>query len=415
LAVSGKFVAVLILAKEGGARDVGAFALFYGGINILTYVIGLDFHLFAIREALGKRTGAGQLRIVCGQAVFDFAIYGLLLFLASIPLVLGVPTIAAIPVFWLATILVSDHLAQELSRLFTILKRPLAANIIYALKTGLWGWVGAALIQWAFIPAAASSFYALWLSANMMAVALGFFWARRFFAGVRPSLPPRYHRWLRRGLGVSRFFYITSVASISLGILDRFIIAERISLAQAGLYSFWQSITGMLPIVVYAMAGMHFLPRLVEAYRRRRFEAFAAHHRSFFWRSLILGFACGLGVVAAAPFIPALLGKPEFEAPLLLVALLAGGACLNALWQVSYQVLYSASEDRFLAAWITGITATSVAANFLAVEWLGIMGAACVSLAANLAMYLVLRRGSWQVLEKNARRGLSPPMAQMGP
>jgi O-antigen/teichoic acid export membrane protein len=179
-----------------------------------------------------------------------------------------------------------------------------------------------------------------------------------------------------------------------LAYVDRFVIANKVSLAEVGRYSFWQSIVALLPVVAYAMAGMHFLPRLIESYKHGELSRFANYRRQFLTRTWVVCLPAAAGVLAVSPLAPTLLGKSGFDMPLLLVALMALAACTNALWQVPYQVLYSAGDDRFLAAAVTSITGLATLASFALVSAFGVTGAVMGSVVANATMYLVLDRRS---------------------
>jgi O-antigen/teichoic acid export membrane protein len=202
--------------------------------------------------------------------------------------------------------------------------------------------------------------------------------------------------WFKRGISVSRFFYATSVATMMFAYADRFIIAAWVSVADAGRYAFWQSIAGLLPIVTFAMAGMHFLPILVESYKRKRVDEFERAASDFLRRSLLLSLAAGVGVLVLSPWIPEILNRPEFVVHPAFVAVLLVASSANAMWQVPYQVLYSAGDDRALAAALIALTALSILADFAAIPLLGVIGAALVSAAVNIIIYLALQRRARQ-------------------
>lgn len=389
-AVSGKFLAMLVLADVGGTRAAGEFGLFFGAINLFLFVIGLDFHLFAIREMLARRTLAGRARVMVGQAGLDGAIYLLIITCAISLIAAGADDLIPVPLGWFVAILVSDHLAQELSRLFTVLQRPHTANVIYAIKTGLWGWAGAALAYVTHVQVAPLTFYTLWFTANFAAILFGMIQLVRAFGGTTLSLPRNYITWLIRGVKVSRLFYITSIATMCLAYMDRFIVARQISVEQAGIFSFWQSIMSLLPVVVYAMVGMHSLPRLVESFKQGAHEKFRQLQQFYLRRTLLISAVTGAAMIGISPWIPVLLGQEEFAASFTFVSLLVGAATLNALWQIPYQVLYSTGEDRYLAATLAGASLLAFIVDLAVIPVWGVAGAATVSVLTNGLVYLCL-------------------------
>jgi O-antigen/teichoic acid export membrane protein len=394
LGVSGKFVAVLVLARLGGARDVGEFGLFFAAINVLLFAIGFDFHLFTVRELLAQREPGARLRVILGQVALDSGIYALVLCAGWSLSILYGERLASVPILWFVVILVLDHCTQELSRLFTVLRRPEAANVIYALKTGMWAWFAAAAVYLQALPARASSFYGFWIGGDLIALAAGLMLAARIFSGQRASLPAGLRAWIARGLGISWRFYASSVAIMCLAYIDRFVVARQISLAEAGRYAFWQSVVSLVPVVVYALAGMHFLPRLIEAYKHEQRAQFAAYRRQFMQRTVSASLLAAAALLLISPWVSTLLGKPAFGMSPLLVGALLLGACLSALWQVPYQVLYSASDDRFLALAVPTATAFATLLSFTLIAAAGIAGAVLANATSNAVMYLLLDRRS---------------------
>ncbi len=414
--VGGKFAVLLVLAREAGARTVGEFSLFFGAVNVLTFVIGLDFHLFSVRELLLRRSLSARLRVVAAQATVDGSLYLIVCAIGFVIWATGLGRSSGLPLGWLLAVVIGDHLALELSRLFQIVRHPHAANVIYAAKSGLWGWFGGALVLAGLASPNVTPFYALWVACDLLAIVGGLIYLRHFARGARPSLPSNLFAWFRRGLSVSRFFYVTSVATMVFAYIDRFMIAAWVTVADAGKYSFWQSIAGLLPIVTFAMAGMHYLPVLVESYKRNRLHDFEDAASAFMRRSLLLSCLCSAGILLIAPWIPVLLGRPEFVVDRAFVALLLVASSANAMWQVPYQVLYSAQEDRFLAAALIGLTILSIVADIAVIPFASTFGAACVSAVVNVVIFLVLQRSAKRHLGRASRTVTSgAPIASLPP
>jgi hypothetical protein len=187
--VAGKFVAVVVLAMQSGTDQVGRFTLFFSAINLFVFVIGLDLYQFVIRELLARRSPAGRLRVLFGQQAFNACIYGLVLLLAIPAVAFSGGTIFEVPLWWFVLVLITDHAAQEMSRIFIVLSRPFHANVIYVAKTGGWAWIGAAIGLLSNKPLHAESFYPLWLMMNVGALIYGVLVLRTSFRSVRSSLP----------------------------------------------------------------------------------------------------------------------------------------------------------------------------------------------------------------------------------
>jgi O-antigen/teichoic acid export membrane protein len=364
-AVGGKFIAMLVLADVGGSKEVGEFALFFGAVR----QFGLDIVLYILTFI-----------VACGFHYFGFA--------SELP----------VPLFIFVAILIADHAAQELSRLCLVFQRANASNAVYALKTGLWGWFGAAAIYFGAARPEAETFYRLWLLADILAILLGLAAAFSMFSGARPSMPRPWAAWVKGGLHVSKWFYITSVSSMAISYADRFIIARQVSISQVGLYSFWQSIVSLLPVVVYAAVGMQALPQLVEAAKRGRNSQLHALHSAFSKKTFRISVVTGSIILGISPYMAALIGRPEFQATPLLVIFLVGGAIMNAYWQVPYQILYSKHEDRLLAVALTTLAIITTSSNIICVPFFGIVGAAGVSFFANGAIFLWLRRAAARLM-----------------
>jgi O-antigen/teichoic acid export membrane protein len=399
--VGGKFVAVVALAADGGASEVGKFTLFFGAVNLLVFVVGLDFYQFIFRELIGRQSKDDRAQVLCGQLLFSLVIYSFLGLLAVYLSWSSVPVLG-LPIGWLVLVLVSDHAAQEMSRIFTVLSLPNAANIVYAIKTGAWAWIGVGYALMSGTPLTADFFYPMWLVANLLALLYGGLVLRSELEGARPGLPPEFRVWLFRALRVGSVFYVASVSAITMGTIDRFVIAGNSSIADVGLFGVWHGVSSLIPVIVYAIAGMHFLPRLIRAYQSGSREEFLGFRRSFFLQSACISGIGAVVITALAQVLPDLLGKSDLASPPLLVVTLCLAAIATALWQVPYQVLYSSRNDVFLAIALSGSALMNVLLNLMLVPKFGIVAAASVAAFSNAALFIALSAKAGASLKQSA-------------
>lgn len=219
----------------------------------------------------------------------------------------------------------------------------------------------------------------------------GFVWGRASLATLRPT------RRFAAGM-----FALTALAGINTQ-LDKAIVSKLFSLEQFGIYSL-ASVLAQLPYTMVAPLTMAMLPRLTQMiHDGRESEASLVYDRF----ALLIALLAGIGAFGLAFFAPEILslwlGRPTAPPDAVeLVRMFAIGSLFLALAAPSFYLGLAHGHSR--TSVVTGAVSAIlfVPVMLLAVDRLGLIGAALPWVLVNLASLIALQ---WNIHRKFHRGG----------
>lgn len=257
-----KAVLVIALAVWLGPGQLGIYGLIAATITLTTYLYGLDFYTFTLREISTDNLDQVADR-VRDQFLLFACIYGVgTVILAAILKGFGLDGTLIVLT---AAIAVLQHATLELYRILIRIECTIAASIGLFLRDA--AWVPGCLLIWVFRGEISLQEVLLsWLAGSCVSVA----YCGWSLVRILPRAPSRSIdlAWLRRGVATGLRMLVGTLSIRGLFTVDRMILALLAPPEVLGVYVFYTSLclsfttlfdTGVLP---------YFWPRLLEAARR---------------------------------------------------------------------------------------------------------------------------------------------------
>jgi O-antigen/teichoic acid export membrane protein len=370
-----KAVLIIALAVWLDPADLGAYGLIAATITLTTYLYGLDFYTFTLREI-----SAGNLGAVRYQIRDQFLLFGAIYGLGTMVLLLLLPRLSLDPALaaMATAIAVLQHASLEFYRVLVRIERTLEASICFLIRDA--AWVPACLALWlARGDISLLEVLMFWLAGS--AASVGFaIWSLSRLLPLAPA-PPVDLVWLGRGVRTGLRMLPGTLSLRALFTVDRMILAVLAPPQVLGAYVFFVSLcaaaqalfeTGILPF---------FWPRLLEAARQGNAPARATAERQLARVCLVGAPAIALASVAAGVVLAGLLPNPAYEQNLELLFFVAAAYMLMTLSNAPHYGLYADGRD--IAIVISNALAF---AAFLAVA--GLLALAGSGLAVPLALVL---------------------------
>ena len=376
----GRFVLLLVLANYLAPAEVGLFALITAAVLWGVYLQGLEFYLFSLRELVAADPATWALRIRD-----SFTLYGVV-FGGAVVVWVGLFAAGLLPwqVFgWFVAILALEHVAQELYRLLNVFGRPLAGSLVLFARSGSWMYVGAGMMALDPTQRSLSLVLHAWVIGAGASVALAWVFLRDLpWRGL-----PRVDRaWLRRGLSVALPLLAGSLAFRGIALFDRWYLGYASGDTELGVYGFFATIAGSLPVLVESGVGAVLYPKMMKAWQVGDHVAYRAH-----LRQLIKAFGGFLSiaiplVAIAMVLVVGRLSERIYATQMSVFAVLLASAGVWAAGAVPQYALWAKQRDRtIIMVSVLGLV-VAVALDLVLVPRYGALGAAWGQLGAMTAM-----------------------------
>jgi hypothetical protein len=382
----GRLVLLIVMANRLPVTSVGEFGLVAATVGFAVYAMGLDYYTFTTRELIvSPRTAwRGLLR---EQAAVQTLAYLLVAILAVVVWMNGAAS-GALVVTTVALTAV-DHVSLELHRILLADQQPVGANLLLALRSGVWGLVWAAAVLVGAPVETTGAVYLSWGAGSGLAVVVG-------LALVYPQLGAKSAARLdfsriRRGLLVSVVFLVASLASKGMLTIDRYLLQGFEGAEAVGVYTFYAGIANVILLTVESGVLASRFPRLIASHRSGapNRSAVLADVRRATTRATLISSA----VLAAAtwPLVVAI-DRQEYLVAYPAFLLLVAGSAVSAWSLVPHYVLYALGRDSAIVkASIVGLVVMLATASG-SVPMFGVIGAATATLAGHVATAIVRQR-----------------------
>ena len=397
LSMLAKFLLIIYIGKYLSVDELGEYGLFATTITIAIYFLGFDFYTYNTREILAKEENE-RLPLIRDQFIFHLLVY-----VIALPLLLTIFTLGIIKtefIIYFYLILVFEHLSQELYRLYTTLKKPLFANFLLFMRTGLW--VYAVISLWYFNIEGMMNLKTVlygWTVGSFMSIIIGVVYLKKDYDFK--SLTEKIDwLWIKNGVKVSIPFFIGTLAYKVIEFSDRYMIDYYMTKADVGIYTFFSGIANTINIVVFTLVIMIYYPLLVEQYQNKNMDMFKKTLKVFSIKTITFSIFSALGILLLIGFVLDFMGKVEFQNNIeVLWILIIANIILNISF-IPHYVLYVAQQDITIRdATLIGAS-LNIVLNLMLIKNYGIVGAAISTLLSFLIILLIKYRKANSIMNK---------------
>lgn len=387
-----KAVLIIALAVWLEPAELGIYGLIAATITLTTYIYGLDFYTFTLRELSVGNLGAVRYQ-VRDQFVLFGAIYGLgALVLAVLLPDLGLdPALTAVA----AAIAALQHAALEFYRVLVRVERAMEASLCFLIRDA--AWVPVCLAVWlARGDIALIEVLLSWLAGSVASVAFAV-WSLSRILPAAPARPVDL-TWLARGIRTGLRMLPGTLSLRALFTVDRMILALLAPPEVLGAYVFFTSLCGALHGLFETGILPFFWPRLLEAARHGNAAGRMAAERGLARVCLTGGPAVALAAIAAGTVFAGLLPNPAYGQNLELLFFAAATYMFVTLSNIPHYRLYADGRDvAIVLSNALAFAAFLAAAGLLTLAGSGLSVPPALALACVLLLVL-----KWQLARRAA-------------
>lgn len=382
MAMGSKFLLVVFLAKVLEPAEIGRYGLFAATIGFSMLIIGGDYYTYSNRELLSAPKHRWSF-VIQHQALAIGLLY--LVLLPSQLIFFWLGFLPQTLLVWFISLLLVEHIAQEINRLLIVMQRPLIASWILFIRLGLWVWALLPIL-WLY-PALRNleTVFGAWWLGTSMAIIFGANIIRREVTPWRRW--PLDRAWLMRGYKTGSMFLIATVCFKALQTIDRYVVEYLVGSDLLGVYVFYVSLAMAVVNLIDPMVFSFLYPRLVRAYAQGERETYRRLLKEMAWSAIGISAALSLVVALFAPLVFEWIGRPVYSKHLPLLWLLLITAVVYVAGMIPHYGLYAKKAEKaimfahvssllvfFAAVWLISAHdafASAAYGSLAAFAWLG--------------------------------------------
>lgn len=382
ISILAKFALLAYLGRYTTLADLGTYGLLVTSLGLGVQLLGMEFYIFNTREIL-RCDEPERVILFRDQLVFHSLTY--IVFLPVLSILFFTNTLPWELITWFYILVVLEHLSQELSRLLTVLGRPVFANFIEFIRSG--SWVAIVVTIGLQVPEYRSikTIVTFWVLGGLLSLFIGWKPLQKWDWSATWKIRPRLD-WMRKGVSVAIPFFMSSVALYTIYFSDRFFLQQFLGLEQVGLYTFHQSVAGLVYTAITTGVIGIIYPKLVRSFLVGDMPQYTQELKTFAMAITSATIVVSVFLILVFPFAADFMKDPQFleTRSTFLVLLLA--SIIQNLSFIPHYDLYARSFDRDLM-WATILGAVvNIGLNVLLIPKFGILGAAWATATAFLTL-----------------------------
>jgi len=381
-----KLFLIVFLAKLLPPEQIGVYGLVIATISYALYLVGFDFYTFSTREIVSCDEDQWP------SMIRDQAVFSLIMYIVIFPSLLAVFIFDVLEwgiVGWFYTLLVLEHISQELNRLLIAMGRPITASVVLFVRMGAWCFVAIALMLQFPMTRSLTTIWSAWLLGTLVSVFLAVF-SLRHLNWKQTSQDPVNWAWLKNGARTAFIFFLGTIALRGIFTLDRYIMKYYVGLEILGVYVFFVLIGNGLYSLIDAGVIVFVYPKMVGAYRKGNFEEYRKNIKELILGILITIMMLLIGLWLFINPLLDFVGKVEYSRNINSFWLIMFAICIWCVSMIPHYILYSKGKDKIIiiSTWITFAVFTFL--SLILVPSYGLQGIA-YSLIVSFTINLVLK------------------------
>ena len=200
--------------------------------------------------------------------------------------------------------------------------------------------------------------------------------------------------WIKKSIKRCFFIWIGGVAGTAGYYLDRFVLADHMTLDLVGIATFYTSLGGAIFALIHSGVLSFAYPKLISLHREEDQRAYQHEVRKLAWHVAVLAGMIGISMGVVVPFACQYFSRPELASQTSTLWLMLFATWLRCNAETLYYVLFSRNHDS--ALWIGGILylVPSLGCNLILVPLMGFSGIGYSAVISSL--FTLLWRG-WHV------------------
>ena len=386
--MGSKFLLVIGLSKELTTSEYGVFSLTITTLTFLIFFIGFDFYNFSHREIIENEDKKVQFLV----SQFWFHLFCYFIYIPIIYFIFSNDIIPLKYIFPFYTLLVLEHIGQELFRFFNLFNKPNHANFTLLIRTAVW--IGVMIIVEHLIfnrEITIMNLLYYWIGGSLLAIIYSLTYvARRFFLKFKDiKFFSINHKWIKSGIKVSMPFFFGTIAYKIIEYSDRYMIDWFLDKEQVGIYSFYANFANIVNITVNTITITLIVPNLLRAVSSNEVKRIKIKIHQFSKELYLTTTLVSVCIIILIFPTLSWLDKPEFSNELSTYFIILLANIIFSLSLLYHFLLYAYKKDREIFKPTVYASITNIVLNIVLIPRFGIISAAISTLVSAILIFIL--------------------------
>lgn len=350
LSMGCRLLLIFVLAKILTPAELGLFGLMLATISLSVLIVGADYYTYAHREMLARPVEKWSF-VIQHQIKAQFLLYIVLIPAQIFIFIFGLMEWKY--ALWFFTLLILEHIAQELNRLLVVMHKQLVASWVLFIRMGSWVLVVLPLMYYAEEYRDLSVLYTAWIIGSSVAIVVAVYSVRQVLP-VWEKIKTDY-AWLKKGFKIGGMFLLATICFKGLLTFDRYIIEALSSIEVLGVYVFYMAIVfGAYSFLEPAVFSFLY-PRMLQSYQMKDFHTYHKIFKELVLSTIIISGLLAMVIWYTMPIIIDWVDKSIYYEYLDSLGLLIAAGFVYAVSHIPHYALYAMKKDKWII--ISHITA----------------------------------------------------------
>lgn len=338
-----RLILVLAIAKLLPVESVGVFGIMLASITYGALVIGMDVYAYSQRKMIGKEINEWGV-VIQHQLISHLAGYLILLPLFSLIFIFEI--INTKYIFWFYSILVLEHLFQEIYRILVSMNKQILASSIMFISMGLWVLIVIPLMYTYDDLRNLNTILIFWLLGGLFAVSIGGYVI--YSAVYKWNVLQLNMSWIKKGYGVGITFLVSSLFFKGLFVVDKYyveILSDQDILSVYVVYS--AIVLGFFNIIEPAVHSFLY-PKMIETFQKKDFNGYQVLFKEMIVSSTVISILLFILMYSGSSIIIQWINIDIYTEHAVIFNILMLAGFILSLSQIFHYGLYCTKGDKWI-------------------------------------------------------------------
>tara|TARA_B110000114_G_scaffold185496_1_gene232824 strand:+ start:1534 stop:2763 length:1230 start_codon:yes stop_codon:yes gene_type:complete len=381
--ISGKFLVVFLITKKISLEFQGEYTLINTNIALLIIFLGLDFYTYTNRVIVKQ---VDKLVFVLKNSLVFYGI----MYLFFIPVLMYMTHSGLVPknlavLFFFLTI--TEHLSQELFRIYIAIEKVTLANILFFLRTGTWSW--AISIYLIFIENSNVTLFnilMIWLVFSFVSVIIGLFFIPNIKSFSKEKVDKKI---IYEGTKVALLMFVSTIFLKMIEYSDRYFINYFLGKKELGIYAFYYQISNIINVVIFTLYISYAYPKILKIVYKSDLISLKKEKKKLTNNTLIIILIALFLSFTILPYILDIVGKSELTKNIGIVYILIFASLFFNLSFSSHFILVAEEKEKLILKATIVACFINLLLNLILLPILGVYGSAVALLISSFVLFII--------------------------